>query len=57
MKKMKRFGMLLFMTCCIAALAACGSTEKGSTDAKQGSSLEAIKKDKKIIFGVKNDTR
>ena len=53
MKKLKRFGLLLFMTCCIAALAACGSTEKGSTDAKQGSSLEAIKKDKKIIFGVK----
>lgn len=57
MKKMKRFGLLLFMTCCIAALTACGSTEKGSTDAKQGSSLETIKKDKKIIFGVKNDTR
>ncbi|WP_407708598.1 transporter substrate-binding domain-containing protein [Bacillus altitudinis] len=57
MKKMKRFGLLLLMTCCMIALAACGSAEKGSTDAKQGSSLEAIKKDKKIVFGVKNDTR
>ena len=28
-EKMKRFGLMLFMTCCIAALAACGSTEKG----------------------------
>ena len=56
MKKMKRFGLLLLMTCCMIALAACGSAEKGSTDAKQSSSLEAIKKDKNR-FRCKNDTR
>ncbi|WP_353856488.1 transporter substrate-binding domain-containing protein [Bacillus sp. Bos-x628] len=54
---MKRLSLLVFLTCCVVALTACGSTEKGSSVPKQKSSLETIKKDKKIIFGVKNDTR
>ncbi|OLP65431.1 ABC transporter glutamine-binding protein GlnH precursor [Bacillus pumilus] len=57
MKKRKRVGFMLLMSCLMVALAACGTAEKGSTDAKPRSSLEAIKKEKTIVFGVKNDTR
>lgn len=56
-EKRKRVGFMLLMSCLMVALAACGTAEKGSTDAKPRSSLEAIKKEKTIVFGVKNDTR
>ncbi|UAL53481.1 MULTISPECIES: transporter substrate-binding domain-containing protein [Metabacillus] len=54
MLKSKSLLKLLFVSMlAVLVLAACGKSEEKET----ANALEAIKKDEKIVFGVKNDTR